>query len=179
MGAANHVCCTEKKQNQKIKFKGSDTDPDKICVHLLSFIAKYLGRGNGKDERYLKPLYLKDNIFCSCKITQSSFSVEHYLKICIHFGATGTNRTLGNILKCYRKYNECRDKQMWLGVNEKLLLKVTCLKEKITVFIISDVFHYISFKFGILKKLLSLLIFLFQSFPHIPYPFREFSFTEQ
>ena len=56
-----------KKQNQEIKFTGSETDPDKIYIHVWIFnIAEYLGPGNDREERCLKSLYVKNNISCLC-----------------------------------------------------------------------------------------------------------------
>ena len=56
-----------KKQNQETKFTGSETDPDKIYIHVWIFnIAEYLGPGNDREERCLKSLYVKNNISCLC-----------------------------------------------------------------------------------------------------------------
>ena len=61
------------------------------CISKLTYMCgsvlfEYLGTGNDKDEKYLKSIYVRENISCSSKIELTYYSVDYFQKICIHCG---------------------------------------------------------------------------------------------
>ena len=78
-----------------------------MCGSVLS---EYLGTGNDKDEKYLKTIFVRENISCSSKIELPYYTVDIFPKICIYCGKTGTSRTLGNSVEHFPKCIDCGDK---------------------------------------------------------------------
>ena len=73
-------------------------------------ISEYVGTGADRDEKYLKSIFVRENISCASKIELPYYSVDFYPKICIHCGVQGTGRTLESSAKFYPKCIECNDK---------------------------------------------------------------------
>ena len=66
-------------------------------------ISEYMGTGADRDEKYLKTIFVRENLSCASKIEIPYYSVDNYAKICIHCGVKGTSRTLGNSIENYPK----------------------------------------------------------------------------
>ena len=75
-----------------------------------SIISEYMVTGADRDEKYLKTILVRENLSCASKIELPYYAVDHYPKICVYCGATGTSRTLGNSPEYYPKCLECTDK---------------------------------------------------------------------
>ena len=58
-------------------------------------------------KKYLKTIFIRENISRASKIELPYYSVDFYPKICIHCGLQGTSRTLGNSLEFYPKCIDC------------------------------------------------------------------------
>ena len=78
-----------------------------MCGSILS---EYLGTGNDRDEKYLKILFVRENISCASNIELPYYKVDVYPKICIYGGTGDTSRTLGNSKENYPKCIDCGDK---------------------------------------------------------------------
>ena len=69
---------------------------------------------------------------CSCKIELPYYSVDHFPKICIYCGITGTTRTLGESVECYPKCIECKEKPDVNRRKRKSLVE-SDLKEEVNI----------------------------------------------
>ena len=75
-----------------------------------SVISEYMGTGSDRDEKYLKNIFVRENLSCASKIELPYYAVDFYPKICIYCGVKGTSRTLGNAPEHYPKCVDCKDK---------------------------------------------------------------------
>ena len=77
----------------------------KVSYMCGSVLSEYLGTGNDRDERYLKTIFVRENI-CSSSIELPYYTVDAFPKICIYCGTPGTSRNFG---KSVEHYSMCRD----------------------------------------------------------------------
>ena len=110
--------------------KGLKRIVSKLSYMCGSVLSEYLGSGNNRDERYLKSVYVRENISCDSKIELPYFSVDFFPKICIHCEVIGTTRTLGNSVDYYPKCNECKEKPDIHRRKRKALTEADLLKKK-------------------------------------------------
>lgn len=108
-------CSKPRLLHSKHKLKQDDQKGAKRMISKLTYmcgsvLSEYLGTGNDRDEKYLKSLFVRENISCSSKIELPYYTVDFYPKICIYCGITGTSRTLGNSVEHYPKCVECAQK---------------------------------------------------------------------
>ena len=55
-------------------------------------ISEYMGTGTDRDEKYLKSIFVREDISCARKNELPYYSVDFYPQICIHCGMQGTSR---------------------------------------------------------------------------------------
>ena len=108
-------CNKSRLLHSKHKLKADDTKSAKRMLSKVSYmcgsvLSKYLGTGNDKDEKYLKTIFVRENISFSRKIELPYYTVDVFPKICNYCGTPGTSRTLGNSVENYPKCVDCSDK---------------------------------------------------------------------
>ena len=94
-------CNKSRLLHAKHKLKPGEIARAKRMISKVSYIygsvlSEYLGTGNDRDEKYLKTLFVRENISWSSNIELPYYTVDVYPKICIYCGISGTSRTLGN-----------------------------------------------------------------------------------
>ena len=90
--------------------KGAKRMMGKVSYMCGSVLSEYLVTENDRDEKYLKTLFVRENISCSSKVELPYYSVDFYPKVRIRCGVTGTSRTLGNSMEHYPKCLDCAGK---------------------------------------------------------------------
>ena len=100
--------------HSKNKMKKDDLPSAKRMMQKVSYmcgaaLTEYVGSGNDRDERYLKSIYVRENISCTSKIELPYFSVDNYPIVCIYCGIGGTHRTLNSSVELYPKCNGCTE----------------------------------------------------------------------
>ena len=108
-------CSKSRLLHAKHKLKSGEIASAKRMISKVSYmcgsiLSEYLGTGNDRDEKYLKILFVRENISCASTIELPYYTVDFYPKICIHCGTSGTSRTLGTSKENYPKCINCCDK---------------------------------------------------------------------
>ena len=109
--------------------KGAKSMISKLSYMCGSVLSEYLGTGNDRDEKYLKSLFVRENISCSSKIELPYYTVDFYPKVCIYCGITGTSRILGNSTEHYPKCVECAQKPDVVRRKRKLVVAADLTKK--------------------------------------------------
>ena len=69
------------KEEGKLGLKRIISKLSYVCGSVLS---EYLGTGNDRDDKYLKLVYVRDNLSSANKIELPCYSVDFYQIICIY-----------------------------------------------------------------------------------------------
>ena len=113
--------------------KGAKRIVSKLTYVYGSSLSEYLGTGADKDEKHLKDIYVRENLSCSSHIEIPYYAklLDHYPKVCIYCGVSGTTRTLGNNPKYYPKcVTVCKDKPNINSRKRKTVEKEDLTKSK-------------------------------------------------
>ena len=100
---------------------------DFVCRSVLS---EYEGTGNEKDRKLLNSIYVCDYISCSSKIELPLLPVDHFPKIYIYCGVTGTYRSLGKSLENYPCCKSCKEKPEVQRKKRKTMIQSDFVKKK-------------------------------------------------
>ena len=91
---------------------------------------EYNGTSNDRDEEMLGVIFVRANLSCSSKVELPYYSIDHYPRVCIYCGITGTKRTLNLSPENYPKCNNCVDKPDVVRRKRKTLLQGDFQKKK-------------------------------------------------
>ena len=104
---ASHHCisddCISRYKLKVNDIKGAKRMISTVAYMCGSVLSEYIGTGNDKDQKFLQTIHVRENVSCSRKTELPYYTVDIYLKICIHYGVSGTSQTHGNSVEYYQK----------------------------------------------------------------------------